>query len=100
MAAWNLNYNWYNVANRLALNNGEPQFLIDTAALNRKYANSARQQDARRWFTGVTQVDVDCTGAHLKEKLVDAAKRFIEAFYKKRWDLVGQVYVGQPHKAR
>lgn len=76
----------------------EPEFLIDTAAINRKYA--ARRDNPHRTWTGVTQVDIDCTGEMLKRRLYDACGRFIEAMRKRNWDLVGQVYVGDPHQAR
>ena len=38
----------------------EPEFLVDTAAINRKHA--AHRDNPYRTWTGVTTVDIDCTG--------------------------------------
>ncbi len=76
----------------------EPEFLIDTVAINRKYA--AQRDNPYRTWTGVTLVDIDCLGDMLKRRLRDAAVRFIEAMRKRSWDLEGRVYVGDPHQAR
>lgn len=83
---------------RLGGQTTEPEFLIDTAAINRKYA--AQRDNPHRTWTGVTQVDVDCAGEILKRHLYSACGRFIDAMRKRNWDLVGRLFVGSPHQAR
>ena len=76
----------------------EPEFLVDTVAINRKHA--AHRDNPYRTWTGVTTVDFDCTGEMLERRLYDAAGRFINAMTKRGWDLAGKVNIGSPHQAR
>lgn len=69
----------------------EPNFLIDTAAINRKYA--ARADNPYRTWTGATTVPYDCTGETLKKMLYDASGRFLEAMDKKNWTLVSKLRI-------
>ena len=78
--------------------NTEHEILIDTAAVNAKYAKY--RDDPRRWWTGVTQADSDCQGESLQRKLYEASGRFIEAMGKRGWDLQGKVYVAPAHSVR
>ena len=74
----------------------EPEFLIDTAAINKKYA--AMKDDPRRWWTGVFQTDAECKDELLKKKTYDSCQRFVVAMAKRDWDLVGGVHVYGPFK--
>ena len=75
----------------------EPQFLIDTVAINRKYA--AMKHDPRRWWTGVFQAPVGCSDGQRRRLAYDACGRWIEAMKKRRWDLVGRVSMYGPRRA-
>lgn len=77
--------------------NTEPQFLIDTAAINEKYSKIAG--DPRRWWTGVFRVQADCQGESLQRKVYESCGRFIEAMAKRRWDIVGECHVYGPYKS-
>ena len=69
----------------------EPKYLIDTDALNRKYA--ARADNPYRFCTGTTLVDRELTGGYLTQTLQEAAGRFIMAMEKRDWVLVRKVSV-------
>lgn len=77
---------------------GEPDFLIDTEAVNAKYR--ARSGDPRRTWTGTTLVDQDCKGDLLQKRLYEAGGKFIQAMAKKGWDLIGKVKIKGPFTAR
>lgn len=79
--------------------NTEPQFLIDTAAINAKYAKTAG--DPRRWWTGTFQTPFDCVyRSDAFEKLArERCGRFINAMHKKGWDLVSRLSVYGPQRA-
>jgi hypothetical protein len=75
----------------------EPEFLIDTAAINRKYAS--RKDDPRRTWTGTTQLPYDCEGESRVKALYEACGRFINSMKKRNWDLIGKLYVDPPTTA-
>ena len=74
----------------------EPQFLLDTAAINEKYSKVAA--DPRRWWTGVFRAQSDLQGPALQRKTYESCGRFIEAMGKRRWDIVGEGHVYGPYK--
>jgi hypothetical protein len=78
--------------------NQEVDFLLDIAAINKKYA--ARAGDPRRYFTGTFVVDSGISKPALERKVYESCGRFIEAFYKKRWDCIGQCTVFGPYTYR
>ncbi len=73
----------------------EPQFLLDTAAINEKYSKVAA--DPRRWWTGVFRTQSDLQGPTLQRKVYESCGRFIEAMSKRRWDIVGECHVYGPY---
>lgn len=79
--------------------NTEPQFLLDTAAINAKYAKTA--DDPRRWWTGTFQTPFDCAyRSEAFEKIArERCSRFIDAMRKKGWDLVSRLSVYGPQRA-
>jgi hypothetical protein len=69
----------------------EPQFLIDTEALNAKYAK--RRDDPRRMFEGAFRMPKGASAQQLERVAREAIDRFIEAMRKKGWDLYSRVSV-------
>ena len=69
----------------------ECSFLIDTAAINKRYR--ARQDNPYRTWTGTTNVDQDNTGETLKKTLYEACNRFLVAMEKRNWTLASKLRV-------
>lgn len=76
----------------------EPRFLIDTAAINRKYAK--RKDDPRRMFEACFRTNKGITPGQLDTIAREAIGRFIEAFRKKGWDLYSRVSVYKADSCR
>lgn len=76
----------------------EPNFLIDTRAINAKYAR--RRHDPRRTWTGVTRVDVAMSEGQKASALREAANRFLQAMHKRRWDIDGRLFLRGPFPDR
>jgi hypothetical protein len=76
----------------------EPEFLIDTVAINRKYA--ARKDDPRRTWTGAYRAPKGCSPDQFERISQEACHRFVEAMRKKGWDIYGKPQVHGPRKAR
>ena len=75
----------------------EPEFLLDTVAINAKYRK--RREDPRRQWTGTTQVDADCQGEMLKRRLYEVTNRFLIAMQKRDWELYSKVHITGPFRA-
>lgn len=75
----------------------EPQYLLDTAALNRKYAE--RGENPYRYWVGSVNIDQDCLGESLKSRLYEAAWTFIDAKKKQGWELEGSLHFDEPKRA-
>jgi hypothetical protein len=69
----------------------EVNFLIDTAAINRKYR--ARQDNPHRTWTGTTTVPRDATQGQIKSIIYDACNRYLVAMEKRNWNLVSKLRV-------
>tara|TARA_Y100000310_G_C20689057_1_gene820996 strand:- start:163 stop:591 length:429 start_codon:yes stop_codon:yes gene_type:complete len=80
--------------------NQQPEFLIDTAAVNAKYA--AIRHDPRRWWTGSFHAPYDCIfGSDAFVKLArERCNRFVDAMKKRGWDLISKLKVYEMGKAR
>lgn len=80
--------------------NTEPEFLLDTAAINHKYA--AIKHDPRRWWTGSFHAPYDCAYASPSFQTIaqERCGRFVEAMRKRGWDLISRLKVSGPDKAR
>jgi 3-methyladenine DNA glycosylase/8-oxoguanine DNA glycosylase len=76
----------------------EPQFLIDTDAINQKYA--ARADNPYRWWTGTFHAPREMSGEILRRKTYESCHRFIEAMAKRNWVLTGKLRVSPPQTAR
>ena len=75
----------------------QPDYLLDTAAINAKYAS--RADNPRRFRTGVFRVPFDCVGGLLRGICEDKAKRFVSDLFKQGWELEGNVQMGNPRVA-
>tara|TARA_Y100000310_G_C20237501_1_gene603053 strand:+ start:169 stop:600 length:432 start_codon:yes stop_codon:yes gene_type:complete len=80
--------------------NTEPEFLIDTAAINAKYA--AIRHDPRRWWTGTFHAPYDCQfGSDAFAQLArERCSRFVAAMQKRGWDLISKLKVYEMGRAR
>jgi hypothetical protein len=76
---------------RLRDQSQEPQFLIDTEAINKRLA--AHRKDPRRVFTGSFRVPKGASPGELDRIAREAIGRFIDAMLKKGWDLYSRVSV-------
>lgn len=76
----------------------EPEFLLDTARLNAKYAENS--DNPYRLWTGTTEVPYDADPVWLKRILYDAAGRYIDAMKKRGWELMDKIRIGSPRIAR
>ena len=83
---------------RYKIQSTEPEFLIDTAAVNKRLA--AQRADPRRWWTGTFRAPKECTRAQLQSTARESCNRFVQAMLKKGWDLIGKFYMYGPNTAR
>lgn len=76
----------------------EPNFLLDTVEINKKY--SAYKDDPRRYQSGTFRAPKGCNTGQLANIGRERGYRYIDVMRKKGWDLVGKLKAFGPKPAR